>query len=314
MKKITVVLLGLIISTGVYAQSVTGQIGLYPLVISENLPEESVNLLKNKLDNIVASNGYGACSYVDRFVLSAKVDVTSNSIIPTNPPRISKKIDVTFVIGDVMENVSFASCVISLQGMGINDNKALISAFSSVSASNPTIQQMLASAFSKISTYYGSNQERFINQASAMAMKGNYDEAISYLMSIPPIDDNCYQACQESAIAVYKSKVNNTSSLFYLSAKETWTSNKTNEGARIALSYLKQVDPASDCYPDALALWGAISDKLDVNEQEEKEMAMIKYNDKQKFRTGILDACKAIGVAFCEHRPQSVTRIVRGWF
>ena len=113
MKKIAVVLLGLIISTGVCAQSVTGQIGLYPLVVSENLPKESVNLLKNKLDNIVASNGYGACSYVDRFVLSAKVDVTGNSIIPTNPPRISKIIDVTFVIGDVMENVSFASCVIS---------------------------------------------------------------------------------------------------------------------------------------------------------------------------------------------------------
>lgn len=315
MKKIAICLLiGAIVTTRIFAQSITGQIGLYSIVNNDNLSAESARILKNKIDNIVASNGYGSYSYIDRFVLSASVDVISNNITPTNPPRVSKSIDITFIVGDVIENVTFASCVISSQGLGLNDNKALINAFSAITASNPSIQQMLSTAFSSISTYYGSNQEKFINQANAIARKGDFDEAIAYLMSIPPIDDNCYQACQDAAIAIYKLKVNTTSSFSYQSAKEAWVGNKTKEGAKKSLALLKQVDPASDCYSSALVLWDEISQKLDSDEREAKEMAMLQYNDKQKFKMGILDACKSIGVAFCEHRPQNVTKVVRGWF
>lgn len=304
----------IMISLTINAQSINGQMPLFPIVNPESLPEEALRNLNNKMGNIIASNGYGSCNYAERFVLVANVDVVSNSIAPTNPPKISKAIDITLIVGDIVENKTFASCVVSLNGIGINDNKAFITAFSSLKTNNTSISAMLSKAYSEISWYYGSNKEKFLNNAKAMELKGNFDEAIAYLMSVPPIDDICYQTCQDYAIEVYKSKVKSKSVEAYLSAKAAWVGDKSKRGAYIALPFLKQVNPASECYTDALALWDEISDKLDADEIEAKEIAKAKYQDKQKFKSDILDACKSIGVAFCEHRPQSVTRIIRGWF
>ncbi len=42
---------------------------------------------------------------------------------------------------------------------------------------------------------------------------------------------------------------------------------------------------------------------------------MKQYEDKQVFKNSIVEACRAIGVAFGNGQPKEVTKtIIRGWF
>ncbi|MCQ2309859.1 MAG: hypothetical protein MJZ78_07785 [Bacteroidales bacterium] len=312
MKRLLFVAL-LVLPLFAFAQQPVESIAMYSVVIGQDVPTEACNILKNKMRTIAAGNGYGAMNYMDRFVLSVNVDVVSNTVVPANPPKVSKKIDLTFIVGDIFENMTFASCVLSVNGVGKNDSKALISAFSSLKTNDETLGQMLSDASEKIVSFYD-DETMFINKAKSLSMEGNYDEAIAYLMSIPQINEQCYRECQDYALVLYKENVNAESQSNFLSAKAEWTSDKSQNGAAKALAVLKRVDPASDYYSAALQLWDEISDKLSEDEKEAKEIAKTKYEDKQRFREGVLNACKSVGIAFGEHRPKSVTKLIRSWF
>lgn len=290
-----------------------GQTPVYPVVFDDNLPAEAVRNLENKVEHILSSYGYGCVSVPERMVMSVAVDVVDNNVTPTNPPRVSKKIDVTMRIGDVVENKVFGAAVVSLSGVGLNDTKALIAAFNNLKAENKSIKRLFSTVDAALEDYYTTNSQVIIDKARAMAMKGTYDEAIAYLVSVPPVNKDCYNACQDLAISYYVMKVNKTSQDAYSNAIATWTANKTQTGAKGALQYLKGVDPASESYPQALLLWDEISDKLDQDEIEAKEHAKKVYEDKVAFKNSIVDAIKAIGVAFGNHQPQSVTKLVKSW-
>lgn len=44
-----------------------------------------------RMQRMLVGNGYGDNGYVERFVLTAKVDVTSKDIVPSTPARVSEK-------------------------------------------------------------------------------------------------------------------------------------------------------------------------------------------------------------------------------
>ena len=300
----------MLIVSGVFAHA---QVNVYPVVLDENIPAEAASNLSNKIDRILSSYGYGSVSTVERAVLSVAIDIIENNVTPTNPPRVSKKIELTLKLGDVVDNKVFGSTSIMLSGIGTNDNKAFISSFSTLKPENKNIKKFFADVDDAIAAYYAENKQVLLNKARSIALTGNFDEAIAYLVTVPPVNADCYSACQSQAIVYYTEKVNQSSQAAFNNARAAWTSAKDAVGASRALSFLKQVDPASDVYPEALTLWDEISDKLDKDELEAKEHAKQVYEDKVQFRNSILDAIKSIGVAFGEHQPQSVTKLIRRW-
>jgi len=326
MKYIYTLFTALLIGTNCLAQDILGQIALFPVILNEDMPSDAIRVLSNAMSRIVAENGFGSVSHSDRFILSSNIDVISNSVVPSNPPRVSKSISVTFVVGDIVENRSFASCSIDLNGIGVNDTKAFIAALSRLSPSNPEIKSMILRSKSAIIDYYGQSTGAFIANAKALAMKGNYDEAIAYLMSFPPVNEQCFVECQAYATELYVEKRDKENYSLLSSAQALWTVDKTKEGALQACNYLKQISSEASCFTDALSLWEEISNKLAADEIAAEELAMKQYNDqislqKQKSENAraatmaIIDACKAIGTAFGENRPQNVQRnIIRGWF
>ena len=300
----------MLIVSGVFAHA---QVNVYPVVLDENIPAEAASNLSNKIDRILSSYGYGSVSTVERAVLSVAIDIIENNVTPTNPPRVSKKIELILKLGDVVDNKVFGSTSIMLSGIGTNDNKAFISSFSTLKPENKNIKKFFADVDDAIAAYYAENKQVILNKARSIALTGNFDEAIAYLVTVPPVNADCYSACQSQAIVYYTEKVNQSSQAAFNNARAAWTSAKDAVGASRALSFLKQVDPASDVYPEALTLWDEISDKLDKDELEAKEHAKQVYEDKVQFRNSILDAIKSIGVAFGEHQPQSVTKLIRRW-
>ena len=84
-----------------------GQTPVYPVIFDENIPAEASRNLENKVEHILSAYGYGSVSTPERMVMSVTIDVVENNVTPTNPPRVSKKIDVTMKVGDAIENKVF---------------------------------------------------------------------------------------------------------------------------------------------------------------------------------------------------------------
>ena len=146
MKKI-LVLLVLFCTLTVKAQNRlddTGRITIHAYVPeSEELPYEAHKLLETKLSQIISANGIADNENFVRFVLTAKINVISKDIVAGPPQRISQKLDVTLMLGDIEEDKVYSQLTISAIGVGQSYEKSFISAFKSINPKNTAITAFL---------------------------------------------------------------------------------------------------------------------------------------------------------------------------
>ena len=102
MKKYILNIIGVLISTTCYAQTLS----INAQVVDEKIPEEAARNLETKLQNALVLNGYADNGYTERFVLTAKVDITQKDVTPTTPARISEKMDITLMVGTAIVELS----------------------------------------------------------------------------------------------------------------------------------------------------------------------------------------------------------------
>lgn len=296
--------------TGVKAQSDPDRILMNPVVQEDGIPQEACRMLENRLTRSIASNGFADNSYAERFVLVAKVDITSKDIVPTTPPRISQKIDVTLMAGDIVENKVFSTRTFSLAGIGINETKAFISAFSRLDPEQKDLQAMLAEAKEKIVGYYTTHCDEIIRNAQALAGMQKYDEAIFRLMSVPNVCSDCYALCQQTAVSLYTGKINSESTALLNEARTIWMKQPDDIGAQKVAVLINQIAPEASNYKEVEAFRKDIADKLEADARKAWDLEMKQYQDRQEFKRSIVDACKAVGVAFGKGQPQSIVKTI----
>ncbi len=302
--------------TTLHAQALSdeGRISLNAVVADENIPAEACRNLENKLTRVIAANGYADNGYCDRFVLTAKVDILSKDVIPSMPARISQKMDVTFMVGDVIENKVYSTCTISLAGIGTNETKTFISAFSKIHPNHAELQAMLVEARQKIVAFYTNRCGEIVQGAQTLADMQQYDEAIFRLMSVPNVCADCYQQCQSAATAIFTRKIDNEATILLNQAKAKWMNQPNATGAQAVASIISQINPQASNYNEVVALRNEVSSKLEADAKQEWDFRMKQYEDNQAFKHSIVDACKAIGVAFGNGQPKNATRnIVNRW-
>ena len=73
----------------------------------DEIPYEASKQLERKLSQLLTSNGISSQDENNRFVITAKVDIISKNIVATAPQRIAETIDLTFLVGDIVENKVF---------------------------------------------------------------------------------------------------------------------------------------------------------------------------------------------------------------
>lgn len=325
-----------VLSATVAAQENTSGISLKAVVADDDIPAAAVKNIETKLQRALASNGIGDMDYTQRFVLAAKVDVVQNDVMPSNPPKVSKKLDLTLMVGDVVENKIYETCTMTLAGIGANDTKAFISAFSRVNPNNEDLQTMLAAAKDEIMAYYENSCDYIISNAKSLAGQQKYDEAIARLMSVPEVCKECYEKCQAAAVKIFGQKLDADCSALLNEARNEWMHSKDSEGAAKVAGIISRIDPLWPEYPEVIKLRDEISAKLTADEKREWDMMMKQYEDEQTFKKQqyederdfrlqqhndeianqrlIIDACKEIGVAWSKNQPQTVTRnITRLW-
>lgn len=300
-----------------------GRISIKALMPDESdLTTNASSQLETKMQRLLADNGYADDKYAARFIMTAKVDVISKDIAPSTPPRVSEKIDVTFFVGDIIENKVYASVTIKVTGVGINENKAQIAAINNVNPRQQKLKEMLSDAKSKIVDYYTNNCNEQIMHAKTMASLGNYDQAIAYLMSVPNISSECFNECQQTSINIYQQKIDAEGLNLFEKAKNAWLKNSNYDGAVEVVSIINEIPINSSVYPQVEELRKKIKDKLDADEQRKLEQEqhewdfkMKQYNDAQSNKQMAIKACRDISVAWAKNQPKNITQaIIRGWW
>ena len=311
MKQTILTILSILITSVCYSQIIS----INALVVDEKIPDEAARQLETKLQNALTTNGYADNGYTERFVLTAKVDITQKDVTPTTPARISEKMDITLMVGDVVENKLFASVTLQSAGIGLSENKAFINAFRMIKGDNPKIQLMLTEAKTKIVDYYNNNCPEFIQRAKGMVAKQAYEEAIFMLNSVPSINYDCFAQCQQQAGIIYQQMIDSEAVTLIEKAKTVWAANQNEQGANEVADIISRINPKSANYAQVISLRNSISAKLQADAKQEWEFKMKQYRDNQAYQRSLIDAAKAIGVAWGKNQPRTIYRtVIQHWW
>ena len=291
------------------------KISCFPIISGDGIPDQAKKSLEAKMEQAISKNGFGSNTRADRFVMFAKCNIIEKDVAPTTPPRIMQTVEVTFIIGDVIENTTYASASFELKGIGTNETKAWQTAFSKLKADNPGLVSMFESASEKIESYYSANCKKIMSEARTFAATGDYDRAIYLLMSVPDVCGNCRYEALGEVTAIYQQKIDAEGAILLARANNAWAMSPGAEGAEDAMSYLCAISPISAAFGKAEELAAVIGDKVSSDKGREWKQRLKEYNDEKELRRreqsnrhvrsiATIAACRSVAEKLAERQPQ----------
>ena len=256
----------------------------------KDIPAEALQNLEGKLQSLVTAQG-NADRQTDRFLITARVDVTNKDITQTAPPKVSMKMDITFIIGDVVEDKVYGTHTISTAGIGPTETKAYIQAFQRIKSNNPALQKFVGDTKQKILDYYNDNCQFIVSDAERKVQMGQYDEAIAQLVTVPTVCADCYTTCQAKSLEVYEqrrqaeaAKLDKEGRELIRQARSAWSVKHDYECAQKALDLLAKVDPDAACVAEADKFVTEINDHLRKVEARQAAAAAARAKQQWEFK------------------------------
>jgi len=252
----------------------------------EPISTEAKDLLSNKLSQIASNYGIGGSALNPRFVLLAKISVTTKDIISGPPQMTAINLDITFSIVDAIDQRKFANTTINVKGIGTgnNETKAYIDAIKKVNINNPDLKLLIELGKSKIVQFFNTQCNFIIRDALGLAKKGAFDDALYKLAQIPDVCEKCYVSCMDTMQQIYQQKIDKECLVIIRNAKAAWMSNQNSIGAEKVAEMINTISPFSTCEPEANMLMKQIENKLKEDEKRKWEFKMKKYNDALNMR------------------------------
>lgn len=314
MKKIQFVLLlvlSLQFQTQVQAQAKLddfGRIILNTYLPDNNtIPTEAKKALETKLNQITTNNGMGGSAVNPRFIITAVLNVGTKDIISGPPQMIAQNIDVTLFVGDAITNTVFSNTVLSIKGVGTNENKSLIDAIKNINPKNKDITAFLEEGKNKIISYYATQCDFISKDAETLAKQNKYDEAIYKLALVPVVCKECYFKTAEIIEKLFQQKIDADCKSKLANAKLVWSGQQNQDKAEQVLDIISGINPNANCFKDASNFTKQISSKLRADEKAKVELALKKYNDKIALEKQQINAYKEIAVAYAKNQPNTIT-------
>lgn len=247
---------------------------------NSTIPTEAKKALETKLNQITTNNGMGGSSVNPRFIITAVLNVGTKDIIPGPPQIIAQNIDVTLFVGDAITNTVFSNMVISIKGVGTNENKSLIDAIKNINPKNKDITAFLEEGKNKIISYYSTQCDFIIKDAETLAKQQKFDEAIFKLTLVPEVCKDCFFKCLDKLTTIYQQKIDADCKSKFNEAKTTWTANQTPTGAEKAGDILSAINPEATCQSEITLFIKNIDAKLKADEKARWQFKMKQYADK----------------------------------
>lgn len=307
-----------------------GRITIQAYVLeSDDVPNEAAQQLQSKLSQIITSNGIADNEYCERFVLTAKINVLTKNVVAGPPQRISQKMEIVLMLGDIKEDKVYSTLTIPTVGVGTNLNKCLIASFKNVRPDSPQIKAFIKEGKEKIFAYYFANCPLMITEAKALAGSQKYEEALWLLSSIPDVCKDCYEKSCSLSSEIYVNMINHDGAALLKQAQTAWAELPNIQGAQKAMEYISQINSASSCMPQVNRLTDEITKKLISDEKrewkfkleqfrarqkreaEERAYAQQRYEARQATNRAYISACRDVAVAYYKNRPRTVNYYTR---
>lgn len=294
----------------------------------EELPYEAGKLLQSKLSQIITDNGIADNENCVRFVLTAKVNVISKDVVPGPPNRISQKLDITLILGDIEADKVYSQFTLSAVGVGTNYEKSFISAFKTINPNNKEIRSFVQEGKEKVLSYYQTNCEDILVEAQKLAAQNHYEDALMMISSIPDVCADCYEQSVIAAERIYNEMINVRGAEYLRQAQAIWANNPSKQGADEATKLISQINFAASCQSEVPTLLSSISQKMneidrrewehqmqryrDSVEQEKRnwEQSVREYEDRVQTQRMYIKACRDVAVTYAQNQPKVITRVI----
>jgi hypothetical protein len=220
----------------------------------EGVPAGALKMLKTKITQMAAKNGMGGNESFPRFVMSADIDILTQDITPTAPPKTALTLGVTLYIGDGIEGTVFATEYIELKGIGNNETKAYIQSFRALSPRNKKFNEFIETGKKKIIEYYNSRCDFILKEANTLADQKDFDKSITKLIEVPEVCKDCYDKAMDLSTSIFKRKMENECQENMSKSNSLIAQDKWEEAANPIAGYT----PDMACYPDVKSLFTKI--------------------------------------------------------
>ena len=270
---------------GIFCLSITAQSDASLVLISavqpdyENIPEEARANLETTMQRIITSCGV-ANSAADRFIMTARMDVITREV--NTAGMIVQRMEMTFVIGDVIDEKIYGTTTINAVGIGATETKCLIKAFQGIKSNNEKLANLVNTAKDKILAYYTDNCHLVLQDAEHMVGMQQYNDALVILVGVPQACEECYTACQTKAVDVYKLLIDHEGKQLIQNARSAWLVRRDYDCAEKALDILAKVNPHAPCQSEANALIADINKQLRKIEASNAAAAKAQWDFKLK--------------------------------
>lgn len=284
MKRISYLAVVLLFTGNLFAQTLD-DVGRMAINVqrpnNRTIPTEALDQLDDKMHQIITTAGISDNAINRRFALTATVSVLKKDIINGSPARVSQTLDITFYVKDVIEGKEYGHATISSVGVGLNENKAFIMAFSNIKPGTPRLQKMIEDSKELIVAYYRTNIDNIIADAYILEQQGNYDKALYQIAQVPDVCTDCTQKCRAATIDIYQKKIDSEGEKLLQSAKAAWNAEPNADGAVKASRYLAKIDMLAACQPQADALMEEMKAKVLDDERKAWEFELQQYADEK---------------------------------
>lgn len=248
---------------------------------SRNIPTEALDQLEDKMHQIITTAGISDNAINRRFALTATVSVLKKDIISGSPARVSQTLEIAFYVKDLIDKKEYGHSTISSVGVGLNENKAFIMAFSNIKPGNPKLQKMIEDSKELIVAYYRTNIDNIIADANILVQQGNFDKALYQIAQVPDVCTDCTAKCHQATIDIYQKKIDSAGEKLLQQAKAAWNAEPNAAGAVKASRYLAKIDLLATCQPQADALMEEMKAKVLDDERKAWEFEMQQYADEK---------------------------------
>lgn len=280
------------------------------------IPDQTVELspmaksqLTSKLRQAVTQNGMAGGTRFSNFCIVANLVETSKNLTSGLRPLITVTMGLELYVANTRTGDKFGSTYLNLSGAGQNEKLAHMASISSLNPQNTALQSFMKATKKKILNYYDGQTNNIIRQAKSLSTKQDFEQAMYLLTSIPTCINN-YDGVEAAILSTFQTYLNQDCAGKINKARHAWNASQDREGAKIAGAYLAAINPAAQCYDDAMELADEIRERIG----EEWEWAKdLKEFGKEMARSQVelekmrIEAARAIGEAYAENQPDITT-------
>lgn len=230
------------------------------------------DLIRKKVEQIIARNGAGATSIYNAFVIQPELNILEEKATEGLIQNVTLvKAEFSLTAKNIYDESVYGSVIVNVTGDATGDTeKALKALLSNIKSTNPAFTRFIRTTRDKILQHYNANCPTIIKKAQTMLSMGKIDDAIGYLSSVPEIVPCYEEAATMMTQAAQKAKSLECDQLLLL-ARSMYIM-KEYEKALFLLTKITSDSPCSAgarALTDSIAKYSAIPAAAEVPEPAE---------------------------------------------